>query len=173
MFTPSKEINSLIGVWCSNPRPHSSPERKCFIFIENKISIHFPFWDNHKQIQCFQCWAGISKHPSRWAKMHITLVLGQKLFWKVLAKGWDCTRSPWICQNPKLRWLVFLLSSDRGGRYYWKNYRSPIYRLFSSYRQIINNKKIEEKKDLGFIEKLSISKICIQFHVIRSVPKQE
>ena len=46
LFHVSKEINSLIGVWCSVPKPHNSREGKCFIFIENKIRIYFTFWDN-------------------------------------------------------------------------------------------------------------------------------
>ena len=53
---------------------------------------------------------------------------------------------------------------DRGGRYYRKKYRSPIYRHFSSYRQIIN---IEGK----YIWELSISEKCIRIHPISTASK--
>ena len=77
-----KEINSLIGVWRSLLRPHraTAVQKKSILSsLKIEISIYFPFWDNHKQIQCFQCWAGISKRPSWWAKTRIILVLGKKV----------------------------------------------------------------------------------------------
>ena len=57
----------------------------------------------------------------------------------------------------------------RGDRYYRKNIDRRDISIFSSYRQIIDIEKI----DLGIIEKLSLSKMCIRFHPISTVQKQE